>query len=286
MVSVAQFEAARPHMIALAFRLLGSVHDAEDAVQTTWIKASTAGGAPPRNPAAWLTTVLTRTCLDQLRARHRRDEHPTALEAIPAEQLAVDEDFLHRENIARALMVILDRLTPQQRVAYVLHDLFAVPFDEVAQVLDTSVASAKQHASRARRRIDDATPPPSPGADGAVVEAFLTAAAGGDMTRMLALLTDDCRRVADPVLLPADVPAVVTGAAAVAEETTRFVDRIRASAPILFDGRSVHVIAPGGHPVAILDVTVTGGLISGIEIVLITARHPPIDTRICGGDNI
>ncbi|WP_067888249.1 sigma-70 family RNA polymerase sigma factor [Nocardia vaccinii] len=268
MVSDVEFEAARPQLTAVAFRLLGSVHDAEDAVQTTWIKASTGDATDVRNPAAWLTTVLTHVCLDQLRTRHRRREEPLLADMIPAEALAADESFLQRENISRALMVVLDHLTPPQRVAYVLHDLFDFPFREVARTLATSSDNAKKHASRARRRIERADPEPAtPTEASAVVEAFLDAAAGGDIDRMLALMTEDCVRAADPALVPPGAPPVVAGARAVAEETTLFADRIRAAVPMVIAGRATRVIAPGGHLLAFVDVTTRNGRVSRIDVV-------------------
>ncbi len=267
MVSDVEFEAARPRLTAVAFRLLGSVHDAEDAVQTTWIRASTGDATEVRNPAAWLTTVLTHVCLDQLRTRHRRREEPLLADMLPAEALAADEDYLRRENVSRALMVILARLTPPQRVAYVLHDLFDIPFQEVARTLATSADNAKKHASRARRRIEGADPALATTVEkNAVVDAFLDAAAGGDIDRMLALMTEDCVRTADPALVPPGTPAVVTGARAVAEETRLFADRIRAATAMLVAGRSTHVIAPGGHLLAVVDVITRDGRVSRIEI--------------------
>jgi RNA polymerase sigma factor (sigma-70 family) len=264
-VAAVEFEAARPQLTAMAFRMLGSIHDAEDAVQSTWIKASTADDL--RNPAAWLTTVLTRVCLDQLRARSRRREEPLLADLIPAEALAADEDYLLRENVSRALMVLLDVLTPAQRVAYVLHDLFDVPFGEVARTLGTSPDNAKKHASRARRRIEQSEPPPdTTQIDNAVVDAFIAAAAGGDMDRMIALMAEDCVRTVDPALVPPGTPTVVTGAAAIAEETALFADRIRSSTPMLVDGRAAYAIAPGGHLFAVIDVRTRDGRVARIDI--------------------
>ncbi|NJQ04471.1 sigma-70 family RNA polymerase sigma factor [Streptomyces lonarensis] len=262
-----EFEAMRPQLTALAFRLLGSIHDAEDAVQSTWIKASAAETEGLRNPAAWLTTVLTRVCLDQLRARRRRREEPLPADALPAESVAADERYLQREDVSRALMVVLNLLTPAQRVAYVLHDLFGVPFREVARVLGTSADSAKKHASRARGSIDRATPEPTEAAaDQAVVTAFLAAAAGGDVDRMIALMTDDCTRTVDSTLVPPGTPEVVTGAHAVAGETSTFAHRIRAATPMVLDNRPVDVIAPGGHLLAVITATITGRRIARLDI--------------------
>lgn len=268
-----EFEAARPQLTAVAFRLLGSIQDAEDAVQTTWVKTAGADAGDLRNPAAWLTTVLTRVCLDQLRARHRRREEPLFADLIPAQAIAADEQVLQRENISRAMMVLLARLTPPQRVAYVLHDLFDVSFQEIAAALNTSADNAKKHASRARRRLTQTEPTPTAAAgQSAVVEAFLTAASGGDISRMLALLATDCVRIADPALVPPGTAATVTGARSVAEETSMFADRIRASTPMTVDGRPAHVIAPGGHLLAVLHITTRNGQVSRIAIGRAGAR--------------
>ncbi|MGW6057650.1 sigma-70 family RNA polymerase sigma factor [Streptomyces sp. NPDC055189] len=268
-----EFEAARPQLTAIAFRLLGSIGDAEDAVQSTWIKATTAEAGALRNPAAWLTTVLTRVCLDQLRTRNRRREEPLLADMIPADSLAADEHYLRRENISRALMVVIGRLTPSQRVAYVLHDLFGVPFQEVAQTLGTSTVNAKKHASRARGRIEHTAPGPGPATtvEGAVVDAFIAAAAGGDINRLLDLMTDDCVRTADSALVPPGTPTVVTGASAIAEETTLFAERIRASTAVLVTGRRVHAIAPGGHLLAVIDMTTRDRRVARIDIYRVSA---------------
>lgn len=174
-------------------------------------------------------------------------------------------------------MVVLDRLTPSQRVAYVLHDLFAVPFGEVATILDTSVDGAKKHASRARGRIaltqlDSESRSELPSAAAArVVDAFLAAARGGSVDAMVALLAEDCIRVADRSLVPPDTPTVVRGARAVAEETRLFADRIRASTPMRLGERLIHVIAPGGHPLAVIDTAVKSGRVVRIEIRRMTS---------------
>lgn len=263
------FEAERQHLIAIAFRMLGSLHDAEDAVQDTWIKAATADATGIRNPAAWHTTILTRNCVDRLRSRQRRGEYLTEAPSSEADAaIAADENYLRREHISRALIVVLDQLTPPQRVAYVLHDLFGIPFDQIAEILAMSVAAARKHSSRARQRIN---PPPASravasAAEDAVVDAFLAAAAGGDIARLLALMAPDCVRHADPSLIPGGAPVAVMGAAAVAEETRLFADRIRSSTAIVADGRHAHAIAPGGHLIAIIDITTEGLLVTGIDI--------------------
>lgn len=265
---VQHFEAARPRLMSLAYRIVGSPHDAEDAVQTTWARAQAADLSQVSNLDGWLTTVTARVCLDLLRSRERRGELPLLAENLPAEQLSADEAYLRREDVSRALLVLLGELSPRQRVAYVLHDLFAVPFEQVAVALDTAPASAKKLASRARIRLRDAQAPDTgPGVENReVVEAFLAAARGGDLARLVSLMAPDAVRTADLRLLPGGVPAHVRGAAAIAEETRDFVDRIRTAAMMLVDGRPGAVIAPGGHAYAVVRFGVKHGLVAEVEI--------------------
>ncbi len=266
----AGFLAERPRLLSIAHRILGSIHDAEDAVQTAWLRMQTSSGVAVDNVPAWLTTVVTRVCIDQLRERSRRETLADAAAPHSDAVLAADEAFLLREDVSRALMVLLASLTPPQRVAYVLHDLFAVPFDCIAEILDTTPASAKKHASRARSRIEPKAESPAEASADArhddIVTAFLAAAAGGDMSRLLTLMAPDCVRIVDASLVPAGTAVTVSGAAAVAEETRRFADRIRASIPMRVNGHAVHVIAPGGHPIAAVDVTTDAGVVTRITI--------------------
>jgi RNA polymerase sigma factor (sigma-70 family) len=263
-----RFEASRPRLISLAHRLVGSYHDAEDAVQATWLRVASADPAQVVEPEAWLTTVTTRLCLDQLRARRRRGELPLRADEIPADRLAADEAFLRREEVSRAFLVVLQQLSPQQRVSYVLHDLFAVPFEQIAGILGTTTGSAKKLASRARTRLRGADPAGSPqhAQELRIIEAFLAAARGGDLARLVELMAPGAVRHADPALLRGGAQTTVRGAAAVAEETSAFRDRIAAAAPILLGGHPGAVIAPGGHPLALIRFTIAGDLITVIEI--------------------
>ncbi|WP_228814022.1 sigma-70 family RNA polymerase sigma factor [Nocardia flavorosea] len=280
---VEKFEAARPRLLSLAYRIVGSYQDAEDAVQTAWTRVHTADLSEVAEPDAWFTTVTARLCLDLLRARERRGELPLLLDDI-GEQAGADEMFLRREDVSRALLVLLGELSPAQRVAYVLHDLFAVPFDQVAAVLDGTPAAAKKLASRARGRLRAARPGEygtgtgSASASGSldiaghleIVEAFLAAARGGDIARLVTLLAPDTVRIADPRLLPVGASTEVRGATAVAEETRVFADRIAVTATLLLAGGPAAVIAPGGHPYAIIRFRIEDRLIHGIEIIRCT----------------
>lgn len=266
-----EFEVARPRLISLAYRLLGSLEDAEDTVQTAWLRAQAADQTQIDNPAGWLTTVTARLCLDQLRSRARRAELPLLADAIPGDQLAADEEFLRREDIARALLVLLSQLTPTQRVAYVLHDLFRLPFGEVAGVLATTPTNAKKMASRARRRLEGSDPAsaeesPQTWGHWRVVDAFLAAARGGRIDTLVALMAPDVVRAADPSVLPEDGAVEVVGSRAVAEETRYFTDRVHTSIPMLVNGAPAAVIAPGGHPLAAITFEFRDEKITRIEI--------------------
>lgn len=269
-----EFEAVRPRLLSLAHRILGSHEDAEDAVQTAWLRALGTDPARIDNPAAWLTTVTSRLCLDRLRARERRGELPLLADALPAEQLAADEEFLRREDVSRALLALLHRLSAAQRVAFVLHDLFRLPFAEIALVLDTSPANAKMLASRARRRLDGVGSAPAPDVSATeahrrIVEAFLEAARGGRLDTLVALLAPDVVRTADRALLPADGKPDMIGHRAVAEETRLFAQRIRASVLMLLGDEVGAVIAPGGHPLAVIRFEIHQGLITRFRIATV-----------------
>ncbi|MFB8026881.1 MULTISPECIES: sigma-70 family RNA polymerase sigma factor [unclassified Streptomyces] len=277
-ITVEEFETARPHLLSAAHRMLGSAHDAQDAVQTAWLRAMTAGSSSPiENPAAWLTTVTARVCLDELRARRRRNEAPLLADAIPAADLAADEAILRTEDVSRALMVLLNQLTPPQRVAYVLHDLFSVPFDQIAHVLGGTVSSAKKHASRARQRLDNAAqhaPEQSSRPDQQIVEAFLTAAQTGDTRTMILLLAPTSVRDADAALLPRGARTTVIGAVDIATETVHFRHRIQAACRLTVNNKAVYLIAPGGHPLATIEISTANQ-----KVTRITLRSAQADDR-------
>jgi RNA polymerase sigma-70 factor, ECF subfamily len=267
----AQFEADHRHLRGVAYRLTGSWPDAEDALQRAWLAASQANLDEVGNLTGWLTTVTARECLTILRSRRRRREVPLPDEAALASAgpvPAADEAAILAEEVGLALLVVLDRLSPAQRVAFVLHDLFRVPFEDIARVLRRSPAAAKKLASRARERVHGDPPPARPltAESTRLAEAFLAAARGGDIGALLGLLAPDVVRRVEPGLVPAAVPAEVAGARAVAEETRRFAARARDSAVVLIDGAPGIVIAPRGRLQIILRLTIRAGRISEIDI--------------------
>ncbi|MFC8528812.1 sigma-70 family RNA polymerase sigma factor [Nocardia sp. NPDC057227] len=259
------FLAERPRLLALGCRMLGSAADAEDVVQEAWFRLRGAGA--PDNPAAWLTTVTTRLCLDRLRARARRPEQLGAFTPEVAGGVDPVEETVLVEEVGRALLVLLDRLGPEERVAFVLHDLFAVPFAEIAPMVRRTPATAKKLASRARVKVRGAGAPERASRDRAVAERFLAAARSGDIGALLAVLAPDVVRTADPAALPAGAEPVVRGADAVAGETVLLRARARYAAVLLIDGTPGLVVAPGGRLRAALRLTVRDGRIAGYEVI-------------------
>src|SRR5579884_768595 len=256
-----RFDADRRHLRSVAFHLLGSTADADDAVQSAWLKASNADLDAVENFSGWLTTITAREALDQLRARKRRAEQPLA-DATEWERIAptaaapADEGVLVADAVSRALLVVLDRLSPEQRVAFVLHDVFGVPFEAIAEMLDRSPAAAKKLASRARQRLHA-----NPSAEQQrtnehlkIAEAFLAASRGGDIPTLLHLLAPNVVRRVDRILVPDDVATEVRGAKQVAEETRRFTQRAKAGAVLLIDGAPGIAIAPGAQLRALLRI--------------------------------
>jgi RNA polymerase sigma factor (sigma-70 family) len=266
-----RFEAERARLGALAYRMLGSGAEAEDAVQEAWLRLARADAGRIVNLEAWLTTVVSRLCLDVLRARAVRREEPVGeqppdpvLDAAGPEQEA---ELV--ESVGRALLVVLDTLGPDERVAFVLHDTFAVPFDRIAPVVGRSAAAAKKLASRARQKVHGtAVPPAARTADQRrVVEAFLAAARGGDLGALLAVLAPDVVRRADPEVLPPGAAALLRGARAVAGETAVLGRRSRYAALVLVDGAVGAVVAPRGRLVLALRFQVAAGRVTAYEVV-------------------
>ena len=270
-----RFEAHRDRLRAVAFRMLGSSNDAEDAVQEAWVRLDRAGVDEVENLAGWLTTVVGRICLDMLRSRKARREvagDDDAVAAIPDDRLAEPEqETLLVESVGRALLVVLDRLTPAERVAFVLHDMFSVPFAEVGAIVDRTPAAAKKLASRARQRIGGAADASAPDIDLAwhrrVVESFLAAARGRDLAGLLAVLDPDVVRHAEAAGLPAGVPLQVSGAAAVVEETLLLTRNAMFADVVLIDGAVGLVVAPRGRLLLALAFVVKDGRIAEYSVI-------------------
>ncbi|MFB9689813.1 sigma-70 family RNA polymerase sigma factor [Amycolatopsis plumensis] len=268
----AEFEAERGRLRGLAYRMLGSAAEADDAVQEAWLRLNRVDSVD--NLAAWLTTVVSRVCLDVLRSRKIRREEPFEVFPEPVADADPAAEAALADSVGRALLVVLDALGPAERIAFVLHDLFAVPFDRIAPVLDRTPVAAKKLASRARQRVRGTSPLPP--ADLArhrrVVDAFLAAARGGDLAALLDVLAPDVVRRADAVALPAGAPLETRGARAVAEETRVFGKRARFAEAALVDGAVGVVVAPRGRLALALAVTVEGERVAAYEVIADPAR--------------
>jgi RNA polymerase sigma-70 factor (ECF subfamily) len=272
---VERFEAERPQLQAMAYRMLGSLPEAEDAVQESWLHLVRADRSTVKNPGAWLTTTVARICLDMLRARKlRREESLEASvpESITREQGSIDpeEEAELADSVGLALLVVLDRLAPAERLAFVLHDIFALPFDEIASILEREVPATRQLASRARRRVRGAET--ACNADfirsREVVTAFLAASRGGDFDALLVVLDPDVVLRADRIAMSRGVAEEIRGAASVARQLagrTRFGTRF--ARPVLVNGAVGLVVAPRGRLVLLLRLTIRGGKIAEIEAV-------------------
>jgi RNA polymerase sigma-70 factor (ECF subfamily) len=281
----ARFEENRTHLRAVAFRMLGSMSEAEDAVQESWLRLSRSDTSDVENLGGWLTTVVARVSLDMLRSRKSRREDPldpNLPEPIvsPADGTDPEHEALLADSVGPALLVVLDTLPPAERLAFVLHDLFAVPFDEIADIVGRSPAAARQLASRARRRVQGVTPP-----DGdrtrqrEVVDAFLAASRGGDFDALLALLDPDVVLRADSAAVIAGAAGELVGAAAVAET---FFGRARTAQSAVINGAAGLVWAPGGQPRVVFGFTIENGKIVEIELLADPARLGELDLVVLG----
>src|SRR3954471_17213093 len=268
-----RFEDNRTHLRAVAYRMLGSVTEADDAVQESWLRLSRADVDEVENLRAWLTTVVGRVCLDMLRGRRRRGEEPFGPHlpepiVSPADGSDPEQQAMLADSVGLALIVVLESLAPAERLAFVLHDMFALPFEEIAPIVDRSPAAARQLASRARRRVQGAAPSPDPdvAAQREVVDAFLAAARDGDLGRLVALLDPDVVLRLDRGAVPASME--LHGAEAVAE---RLLAGARGFAPLarpaLVNGTAGFVAGrPGRRPIAVAGFTVAGGRIVEIDL--------------------
>ncbi|MFD7874642.1 RNA polymerase sigma factor SigJ [Streptomyces sp. NPDC059766] len=280
-----RFEEHRGHLKAVAYRMLGSLVEAEDAVQETWLKLGRTETEEIRNLGGWLTTVIGRVCLDLLRSRAARREQLTetggTFEALdtfvpdpvvgPAARIDPEAEVLRADSVGLALLVVLETLEPAERLAFVLHDMFSVPFDDIARIVDRSPAATRQLASRARRRVKDVAPPAEPdrGRQREVLEAFLAASRAGDLEGLVAVLHPG-------VVLRVDSGALVRGAAAskvvrgarrVAEQAAMFSRFAHATRLVSVNGSLGLATVPDGQPQSVAALTVVDGLITGMYIL-------------------
>ena len=282
----ARFEEHRPHLKAVAYRMLGSLAEADDAVQDTWLRVSRAGTDEVENLGGWLTTITARICLNMLRGRKVR--HEESLEAHlpdpiigPETGLQPEEEALLADSVGLALLVVLDTLSPAERLAFVLHDMFKLPFEEIAPMVRRSPEAARQLASRARRRVEGAevpAPDPDVSRQRVVVDAFFQAARQGDFDALVALLDPD-------VVLRSDFggrrpSTVIRGAEAVAGQARPVPGAL--VRPALVNGAAGVVITVGGRPFAVMGFTVSEGKIVEIDAIADPERVGRIAAAVLG----
>ncbi|MDP9134454.1 MAG: sigma-70 family RNA polymerase sigma factor [Actinomycetota bacterium] len=275
-----RFEERRPRLRALAHRMLGSASEADDAVQEAWVRLSRSDADSIENLEGWLTTVLSRVCLNILQARRSRPEvplDPDALEPAAAESDPEHEALL-ADSIGLALLIVLETLSPAERVAFVLHDMFGVPFEEIAPIVGRNAPTARQLASRARRRVqrDDAGPEADRLRHAKLVDAFLAAARNGEFDRLLAVLDPDVVLRADQTAADMGTVREIHGRA----EVAAFSRRARGATPALLDGAAAAVWIVGGQPRVVYRFTTSGEKITAIDLIADPARLRELDLVI------
>jgi RNA polymerase sigma-70 factor, ECF subfamily len=285
-----RFEADRVRLKAVAYRMLGSISEAEDAVQESWLRLSRTDASVIENLSGWLTTVVARVCLDILRARasHREEPFgPHVPEPVVSPEGSEDPEHeaLLADSVGLALLVVLETLTPPERLAFVLHDMFGVAFEEIAPIVDRSPEAARQLASRARRRVRGAAPVPDPdlARQREVVEAFLAAAREGDFGALVAVLDPDVVFRIDRGPLPEGASREIRGAAAVVEQVASFARLARFARPVLVNGAPGFVVAPEGRPISVAGFTVARGRIVEIDLLADPARLRELDLTALDG---
>jgi RNA polymerase sigma-70 factor (ECF subfamily) len=280
-----RFDASRPRLRAMAYRMLGSLTDADDAVQEGWLHAARGGADDVANLEGWFTTIVARVCLDMLRSRKSRREEP--LDPIDASvagyEQGPEQEAMLADSVGLALLVVLDTLPPAERVAFVLHDTFGLPFGEIASITGRSPDAARQLASRGRRRIQGTGPDTDPAAGARLVrqrqvaEAFMTASRGGDLEGLIAVLDPDVVLHSDATASPSGAPLTVHGAAAVAGGARAASARSRYGRIALVNGAPGLIMAPRGQLLVALAFTFSGEKISQIDVVADPDRLAQLD---------
>ena len=269
-----RFEEHRRHLRAVAYRMLGSLNEADDAVQEAWLRLSRQDAAAIDNLGGWLTTVVARICLNELKARRSRREEPLGVhvpDPVVSHESGVDpeQEALLADSIGLALFVVMETLEPAERLAFVLHDTFAVPFDEIAPIVGRSSAATRQLASRARRRVRGTAPVPDGdvASQREVVDAFIAAAREGDFQALIAVLDPDVVLRGDVGAAPAGLSRAVRGAETVARTAISFSRRGLSVRPALINGAAGTVSFRDGEPISVAGFTVRGGRIAQIDIL-------------------
>src|SRR5436189_2987570 len=268
-----EFETHRQHLQAVAYRMLGSASEAEDAVQESWLRLSRSDTAAVENMGGWLTTVVARVCLDMLRSRRARREDYVGTwlpEPVVTIENGPEDEAVLADSVGLALLVVLDTLTPAERLAFVLHDMFGMPFDEIAPIVDRSEAATRQLASRARRRVRGAAPATDPDLreQRRVVDAFLAASRAGDFEALLEVLDPDVVfRIDVGGVAPAARPPI-EGAEAVAAQVLQRGSRLAPHArPAIVNGTAGVIVVPRKRPIAVVGFTISGGRIAEIDVI-------------------
>jgi RNA polymerase sigma factor (sigma-70 family) len=284
-----RFHERRPHLRAVAYRMLGSAAEADDALQDAWLRASRADTEAVHNLDAWLTTVVARVCLNLLRSRRARREEPLVHvpDPIVSPESGVDPEHsaLLADGVGLALLVVLESLSPAERLAFVLHDMFGIGFEEIAQLLDRSPDAARQLASRARRRVRGQAPPPDPDVarQREVVDAFFAAAREGDFERLVSVLHPDVILRSDGGTARPQLTLVLHGAERVAGQAITAAILSQFAHRVLVNGAVGFVVAPHGRPQVILAFTVSGGRIAAVDILSDPRRLAGLDlTHVLG----
>jgi RNA polymerase sigma factor (sigma-70 family) len=281
----ARFEASRPRLRAVAYRMLGSASEADDAVQEAWLHVSRSAADGVENLNGWLMTVVTRVCLDMLRSRKSRREEPLTGDPRGAGlmgEMSPESEALLADSVGLAMLIVLDKLEPAERVAFVLHDMFDLPFGQIADITGRSPAAARQLASRARRRVRGT---PSVTGTGLarqrkVVEAFLAASRGGDFEALLAVLDPNVTLQADEAVTPPGVPRQLKGATVIARQGLAFSRRAQFARLALVNGAVGLIVAPRGRLSIAVSLTIVNGKITEMDVVADPERLATLDLAV------